>query len=208
MNGQFPKDDFLSLRSAIDKQLDSYSRVPKNKWFREVCFCLLTPQSSPFNAELSLIQLENEGFFDELLNFQGVSEILRAPPSYVRFHHQKAKRLIEILNKRDLIEKILNINVSPIEERELLMANVSGFGLKESSHALRNIGRRGLGILDRHILRALYHWNAITVVPEVLTLKTYKEIEALMNQFSHYHGVTIDQMDLFMWAQSTYLIFK
>jgi len=204
----FPLHRFHEIELAINDQLSSYANVPKALWFREICFCLLTPQSSPFNAELRLIDLEKHGLFEEKLNEQQVAEILRSPYSYIRFHNQKAKRLISILKKREQIEKVLFSQQSPESERNILLNEIQGFGLKETSHALRNIGRFGFGILDRHILRALVKWGAIKEIPKSINNKIYFECEDAMRSYAKSVKISIDQLDVFMWAEATGLIFK
>ena len=65
--------------------------------------------------------------------------------------------------------------------RDWLVNEVKGYGFKEASHFLRNIGLgEDLAILDRHILKNLARVGVIDEVPSSMTEKNYKEIEEKM----------------------------
>ena len=69
---------------------------------------------------------------------------------------------------------------------------VTGLGLKEASHFLRNIGRgEDLAILDRHILRNLLRHRVIGRMPKSLTPKRYLVIEERMEAFSEAVGISL-----------------
>jgi len=92
--------------------------------------------------------------------------------------------------------------------REWLVENVKGYGFKEASHFLRNIGYRELAILDRHILKYLVEFGVIEKVPKSLTKKNYMEIEEKFKQFSGRVGIPMDELDLLFWSLETGEIFK
>ena len=197
-----------SMRSAIESRLCEFAKLPKDRWLREIMFCLLTPQGTPFRAENALIQLENKGLFSDKLRLRDIEAVFANPQAYVRFHKTKAKRVVSFLKKRDLIESVVFSGQKATEEREELVRLVDGFGLKEASHALRNIGRRNLAILDRHLLRNLKRLRVISSIPASLTDKNYKKIEKAFISFASSEGETVDVLDLFFWARETGLIFK
>jgi len=89
-----------------------------------------------------------------------------------------------------------------------LVKNVKGLGLKESSHFLRNIGYRGLAILDRHILKNLHKSNVINELPKTLTPKVYFEIEKKFKDFSREVSIDMDELDLLFWSMETGEVFK
>jgi len=93
--------------------------------------------------------------------------------------------------------------------RDWLAENVSGMGMKEASHFLRNIGRgSSLAILDRHILRQLVELGVIPAVPRTLTPGRYRKIEAVMRTFASNNGMSMDHLDLLLWHRSTGDLFK
>ena len=139
----------------IQERLFQFKNLPVELWAREVMLCLLTPQTNPIRAERALCELEYQGLFEMKLSEIKVAEILRKPQNYVRFHNVKAKRIVLFLNQLKSLMKILTSKMNPQGERDQIYNLINGFGLKESSRALRNIGRQGLAILDRHILKKL-----------------------------------------------------
>ena len=142
------------------------------------------------------------------LTLKEVERILGDPGHYIRFHKEKAKRVLAFLDNAKEIKKILCKDLDPKQEREMLVSRVMGLGWKEASHALRNIGRRNLAILDRHILRNLQRLNVIREIPKALTEKKYKEVEEAFLHFADQVGESIDVLDLFFWSMETGLIFK
>ncbi|MFI5201154.1 MAG: DNA lyase, partial [Candidatus Kapaibacterium sp.] len=75
--------------------------------------------------------------------------------------------------------------------------------MKEASHFLRNIGVRGLAILDRHILKHLKRLGVIKLIPTSLTKKRYLEIEKRWKKFADRVGISIDELDLLFWSIET-----
>ncbi len=94
------------------------------------------------------------------------------------------------------------------ELREWLVKNIKGYGYKEASHFLRNIGFEELAILDRHVLKNLKNYGVIEEVPKSLTPKKYKEIEEKMRRFSKSVDIPISHLDLLFWSNETGEIFK
>jgi N-glycosylase/DNA lyase len=80
---------------------------------------------------------------------------------------------------------------------------IPGLGLKESSHFLRNIGIRGLVILDRHILKHLKALKIIGRIPASLTPKRYYAIEKKWLKYSKEVGIPMDELDLLFWSMET-----
>lgn len=196
------------LRAEIDKTLTQFRQVEASRWHRELTICLLTPQSSPVRAEKALCVLEGEGFFAGHLGIAEIAKVLRTKDSYIRFHNQKASRVFDLRRQWPQIREHLMMGNDPISEREFLISHINGFGLKEASHALRNIGRTGLAILDRHILRKLAEHGVIETVPSTLSNKKYLLIENAFKRFSDSIQESMDVLDLFFWWQGTGLIFK
>jgi len=204
----FPYHELKVLLPKIEDRLGEFASVPKKRWARELVFCMLTPQSSAYHAEGCLCELENNGLFRGDLSEREVASILRNPKRYVRFHNQKAKRIVHNLKILPEVIDRLSAGNTPHDEREYLLATINGFGLKESSHALRNIGRKNLAILDRHILRNLHRYGALDSPSTSLSVKTYLEVEARFVEFAEQIGSSIDELDLFFWASEAGSIFK
>ncbi len=98
----------------------------------------------------------------------------------------------------------------PIERRDWLAQDrrVKGLGYKEASHFLRNIGFKGYGILDKHIVRCLNELG-VTDSPKPPTSRgRYLETENRMRQFAEETGINFDELDLLMWSMKTGEILK
>ena len=89
-----------------------------------------------------------------------------------------------------------------------MVINVRGFGYKESSHFLRNVGVFGLAILDKHILRSLLEYDVITDIPKTLNKNKYLKIEQKLIEFSKDININMDELDLLLWSMKTNRIMK
>jgi len=98
----------------------------------------------------------------------------------------------------------------PIERRDWLAKDpqVKGLGYKESSHFLRNIGFKGYGILDKHIVRSLYELHVIDSPKPPTTRGRYLETEENMRRFASGAGINFDELDLLLWSMKTGEILK
>ena len=200
------KHIYSERREAIRVRLNDYSSVPKDEHFYELLFCVLTPQSSARNADATIKKLKAERFRETGFD---PTHILRDPSHYIRFHNTKAKRLLAIRDIFPDLESILYAEYpTNIHLRNTLRVAVPGFGLKESSHFLRNIGFRDLAILDRHILKHLIQLRIISRIPTSLTDKKYFTIEKKWKKYATSIGISIDELDLLFWSMETGEILK
>lgn len=198
----------------ILKKLDEFKKLWEKSTdediFRELSFCLLTPQSKAKSCWKAICILNNKGL---LLNGK-CSEIRLVLQKLVRFHNKKADYLFEAREffKKDgklKIKEILAGFSSPFESRQWLVKNLKGIGYKEAGHFLRNIGfGENIAILDRHILRNLYSLGVINEVPASLSSKKYIEIEQKMKKYSESVGIPLAHLDLLLWYKETGEIFK
>ncbi|MFA6065206.1 MAG: N-glycosylase/DNA lyase [archaeon] len=179
------------------------------KVYEEMCFCILTPQSSARQAMKTINLLKEHN-----LLHKGSAKQKEPFAKNVRFFRTKAKRLVEVQERfpAGKIKKILLENGLPLDAikcREFLHENVNGYGLKEASHFLRNIGfGENVAILDRHILKNLVKCGVIKEVPKHLTEKLYLEIEEKMREFCKLHKMNFAELDLIFWSNETGEVFK
>ncbi len=156
-------------RDAIQKRLREFKEILDHNdddVFAELCFCLLTPQSSAKTCWAAVSRLKERG-----LLLKGAATEIQPQLNDVRFGDSKARYIVEA---RDLFTKEgklylkshLSSFTNPFELREWMAENVKGLGYKEASHFLRNIGLgEEFAILDRHILRNLKRMEVIPEVP-------------------------------------------
>ena len=174
-----------------------------------MCFCILTPQSSAKQADKVIKQLKEKNLLEK-----GTAKEKEPYCKNVRFFRTKAKRLEEAQQKfpKNKLKKILIENglpLNPLKAREFLVKEVNGYGLKEASHFLRNIGfGKEIAILDRHILKNLVKCKVIESVPKNLSKKTYLEIEEKMKGFCKRNKIPFNELDLIFWSNETGEVFK
>lgn len=192
---------YAERRVAIRRRLQDFANIPASQYFYELAFCILTPQSSAANAEATIAELERYKFLETGFD---PTTYLRDPRHYIRFHNTKAKRLLVIRDRfGELLPHLRNKKLSPEAKRDIVLEQVSGLGMKEASHFLRNIGVRGLAILDRHILRHLHRLEVIDKIPTSLTTKRYLDIESRWKEFASQIGISLDELDLLFWSMET-----
>lgn len=200
------------IKTDVDKRINDFKSLWINaddkRLFQELAFCLLTPQSKAQNAwKTILILSENNLLFTGQAN--EISEYL----NYVRFKNNKANYIVKarnmFFNTNKGIKETLSNFSSVNEKRNWLLKNITGFGLKESSHFLRNIGFvENISILDRHILKNLKKFNVIDEIPQNLSGKKYYEIENKMKQFSKKINISLGYLDFIFWYKATNTLFK
>jgi N-glycosylase/DNA lyase len=177
--------------------------------FAELCFCLLTPQSSAKVCWAAVTRLKEKS-----LLLKGTPDELEPLIRDVRFNDSKARYIVEARNQFTKngelrVKPHLQSFLNTYELREWLVENVKGLGYKEASHFLRNIGLgEEFAILDRHILRNLKDLEVLPEIPATLTKKRYLEIEEKVRRFSKEIGIPMADLDLLLWSKETGWIFK
>jgi N-glycosylase/DNA lyase len=204
---------YRSEKKDIVRRLEDFGRFrlksSDDEIFRELAFCIFTPQSKAKSCWASIQKLDEQD-----LLFQGSAEQIRQNLHCVRFHNKKAEYLVRA---RNLFLKDGKLSLKPLlnsypdirECREWLVKNLTGLGYKEASHFLRNIGfGEKIAILDRHILRNLHLLGVIPEVPESLSRAKYLEIEGKMAECASKIGIPLSHLDLLLWYKETGVIFK
>lgn len=197
--------EFRGKKDEIRARLDAFRRVPREEYFFELAYCLLTPQSSALHAGAAIEALREAQCFDQPGR---AAAVLRRKSHYIRFHNTKAKHLAHAWKQFPSVAQRLAAEESGHDLRRWLVANVTGLGWKEASHFLRNVGYSGLAILDRHVLRNLKHHGVLTVIPATLTPRRYLAIEGRFSHFASEIGISVDELDLLFWSRETGRILK
>jgi N-glycosylase/DNA lyase len=192
-------------RGAIQQRLKDFSEVLPSQYFYELAYCILTPQSSAANAIKAVERLQAGGFYETPFDPE---PILFQKDFYIRFHRTKARLLLRLRESFPVILDVLLDSKPAAVLREWLVEHVHGFGYKEASHFLRNIGHRDLAILDRHILKNLKKFGAIRAIPKTLARKQYLKLEKQFHSFAETTGISLDELDLLIWSMETGEILK
>jgi N-glycosylase/DNA lyase len=198
--------DFDAHGDAIRLRLAEFRAVPEERWFYELCYCLMTPQSSARQCALVCEELERGGF--QQTGFDPTSLLRSHQGGYVRFHNTKARRLRAAREQwPDTLGRIRS-DLADRPLRNMLAETVAGLGYKEASHFLRNIGRSNLAIVDRHIIRNLVRLGVLAEWPTSISRRRYMEIEALFEDLARTVAIPMDELDLLLWRRETGFLLK
>jgi len=98
----------------------------------------------------------------------------------------------------------------PFERRDWLVGDkgIKGLGYKEASHFLRNVGFRGYGILDKHVLRSLAELKFIDDPKPPNTRSRYLTVEERLRQLAQELQIDFDELDLVLWSMKTGEVLK
>lgn len=198
------KDASLRIRD-FEKYLNLKN---EDDFFIELCFCIVVANNSISNA-LEAYNKIGKKFLT--LNLNELKIALKNTSK--RFYNKRAEYIFEARKiKKDLYQKILfykklknkNNNLEEIVSfekyfRDWLSSNIKGFGYKEASHFLRNIGGKNLAILDRHILKFLYKEKIIDEIPKTLTKKKYLEIENILEKIAKKLKISMTELDIYIF---------
>lgn len=210
---QETKEIYRSRKAEIIRRLAEF----KHKWktgdeediLAELVFCILTPQARARSCWAAV-----ENLLSKNLMLRGDEyQIARELPG-VRFRNRKAEYIAEarnlfLLNSKVSIRPRISQFRNVCDSREWLVQNVKGFGYKEASHFLRNIGfGEELAILDRHILKNLTWLGVIDDIPTHLTKTRYFEVEKKAEGFAEEISIPMGHLDLVLWCKETGEIFK
>ncbi|MGL5722134.1 MAG: hypothetical protein ACRCY4_07040 [Brevinema sp.] len=198
-------DDIIFFKNeygrSIQAKVQNFRTSNRDEIFAKACYCLMTPATKAQSANIKCEKLlENNFIFNAS---QGeIASLLRESPHYIRFHNQKAERLIHWREHAPtIIDEILKNTFSDEKLlRDFLVEKIYGMNLKEASHFLRNIGRgNSLAILDRHII---FFMKEEKMIPEnqELTSARYLGWEKIFEAWACSQGMETAQADYAVWA--------
>ncbi|MCF8013661.1 hypothetical protein K9K83_04760 [Candidatus Woesearchaeota archaeon] len=143
-----------------------------------------------------------------------LTEYQKAVHKKVRFYNIRSKYLYEnrliiesFEKKKNDFKKHLD-SLKNKERREFIKENFKGFGMKESSHFLRNIGFKGYTIIDKHILNMMTELNVLKTNKPPKNKEEYYEIEQKIKKFANKEKYNIDELDLALWSYKTGKVIK
>jgi N-glycosylase/DNA lyase len=202
-------------RKEIRARLREFDQVwqsgSDSQLWEEMVYCIFTAGASAamgFGAVNAIRPLLDRG------TRAAMTRVLKKRPAY-RFHNVRPAHIVatrrylrESVSMR-LRDQLMSFS-DPFERRDWLARNprIKGLGYKEASHFLRNIGFKGYGILDKHIVRCLSELGVIDSPKPPTTRSRYLETEARMRQFSTKVAIDFDELDLALWSMKTGKILK
>ena len=195
-----------NVKKIIDNRIQEFKNIgqkPNEELFKELCFCLMTAN---FNAARSIdIQ---KALDDEFLTLPEEELADKLKFFGHRFPKVRAKYLTGARKHvNDLTEVMEFFKNDENELREWVVEHVKGLGFKEASHFLRNIGYDNFAIIDFHIIDLLER-NKLIEKPKTMTKNKYFEIENLLKKIADKSGLTLAELDLYLWYKETGKILK
>ncbi len=181
--------DIIKQRSKEFKKL---GRKSNDELFKEMCFCILTAN---YNA-LGGIRIQNQ-INDGFLRLPERHLAKRLTDLGHRFPNVRANYIFEARKHKDSLQL----------ERDWIVENIKGIGMKEASHFLRNIGHDHYAIIDFHIVDVLER-HGIIKRPKTMTKKNYLEIEDKMKELARKTGLNLSELDMYLWYLETGKILK
>ena len=194
-----------NLKSIVEnrlKEFEELGRRDNDEWFSEICFCILTANSRALSAIAIQNQIGSEGFLKSPR--ENIVKVIRMNKH--RFPNNKAKFILEARQNSNIKDILKDKNET--DAREWIVENIKGIGMKESSHFLRNIGKKNLAILDRHILNLMKENNYIKEIPKQITKNKYLEIEKKFVAIAREMNMSPAELDLYMWYLKTGIVLK
>ena len=199
------------IRSRLREFRDVWKTASDDRLWEEMVFCIFTAGAS---AKMGLRSIEalrsllHSGAHHEMstaLIAAGAHRFPNARPAYVVVTRDYLRESFS-MRLRDRLQSFRD----PIQRRDWLAQDprVKGLGYKEASHFLRNLGFKGYGILDKHIVRSLNELGVIDSPKPPTSRVRYLETEKRMRQFAIRTGINFDELDLLLWSMKTGEILK
>lgn len=211
--------EYLKLKRSFDLRKTWVELSEKQLW-EELCICILS-SNVPYDLALSAFYhlCENQ--------FLDVYRIIDNPNATQKICFELSKRIYEPKRKDDTFRKYRFPNVrgsnivkaavtlyrenngliellksfrSEKEARSYLSENVSGIGLKEASHFLRNVGySESLAIIDTHVISFLTEIGELSDEVTTVTPAVYMKLEETLTDLCNTFGLNMSIFDMAIW---------
>ncbi|MBU0536756.1 MAG: N-glycosylase/DNA lyase [Nanoarchaeota archaeon] len=194
-----------SIKKTIDSRIKDFRAIqnkPSSVWFTELCFCILTANSTAERC-IDVHTKVGKGFVS--LPESRLQKVLKQHSC--RFHTKRAGYIAEARKYKDRLKSILQGLKTSRERREWLEKNIKGIGYKEASHFLRNIGYEDVAIIDFHIIDILEQ-NRLIKKPKILNKERYLEIEQVLKDMAQKLKLNLAELDLYLWYLETGKVLK
>ncbi len=194
------------VKRIIDERWDDFTamhRTGEDKWFSELCFCILTANTSAEMGVRVQKALGYEGFAK--IPDKKLARALR--DAGARFYNTRAGYIIAARRYDGKLKETITGLGNQFKAREWLFRNVKGIGYKEASHFLRNVGYGNVAILDKHILNILRRYDLIGDFKRV-GKRRYIAIEHVLRHIAETAHMPLGKLDLYLWYFKTGKVLK
>jgi N-glycosylase/DNA lyase len=198
-----------------------WDQMSENELWNELCLCILSSNVPYELAQSALTHLIKNGYLSiEWITHTPEAEKMIASelfrPIYLpkkangffrkyRFPNVRSKNIFKsartVASEKDWIHRVLARSFSEENARTNLIKDISGFGLKEASHFLRNIRySRDLAIIDSHVISFLEEIDALgDLQVKTVTPKIYLELEITLQGICKEYGLFLSILDMAVW---------
>jgi N-glycosylase/DNA lyase len=199
------------IRARLAEFREVWQTGTDERLWEELVYCIFTAGASARMGQKAVDAIRP-------LLFAGSHEEMTRVLIEQRAHRYPAARPGYIVVTRDYLledcgmrlrERLVDFD-DPLARRDWLAREkrIKGLGYKEASHFLRNIGLKGYGILDKHILRSLAELGVTDSPQPPTTRARYLDIEGRLRCFARDIQVDFDELDLVLWSMKTGEILK
>lgn len=194
-----------SVSSLVAKRMLDFEQMylqGNSEWFGEMCFCLLTANTS---AQMGLKMQKALSYED--LAFLPQEQLAKKMNSLrCRFYNRRSEFISLAREHLDIKDKVKKFS-DEFEAREWLAENINGLGLKESSHFLRNVGYKNVAILDKHVINLMLE-HGLLEIPKKPVGKHYFLAEKKLARVCEKTGLCQGELDLYLWFMKTGKVMK
>jgi N-glycosylase/DNA lyase len=219
MNPEDIRQHYEENKEEIQDRLDEFREIRESndyRLFMELCFVILTSQSSAKNAWKAVQKLDDENLLIEG-NKSEIERILKEKE--IQYEKNKAGYIVD--NRQLLSQPTLKnptnelkikekLNLEDLEKtREWLVDNIKGLSWKGASHFLRNIGYGDdFAIVSSYISKTLFKLELIEEAEIPKNKEKYLEQEEIVKNLADEVGIDIKALDLVLWSIQTGEVFK
>jgi len=197
------------IRARLAEFRSIWREGDNGRLWEEMVFCFFTGGCSArmgLNSIEAVRPLIKSGSHEELMNT--LLGRHRYPRARSRYIVESREFLLDDCNL-DLRTRLSSFNDHEARRDWLARTKgIKGLGYKEASHYLRNIGLKGYGILDKHILKCLAELEMIPEPKPPSNRARYLEIEQRLRELSSVVDIDFDELDLVLWSMKTGEILK
>ena len=184
------------LKQMVKEKLAYFKKNKEarlEEWFSELCYCIMASVDSDKVSLKIQKKLGYSGFIIE--DRQAFAKKLREL-GYT--HALSAAKNIDLARDKCDVKEIVTSFDKEKKAREWIFKNVEGFGRKDASRFLRNVGYENLAILDNTILGAMKKYEVIKRIPKKISRRDYFAFESKLQEIADELGMSLAELDLYI----------
>jgi N-glycosylase/DNA lyase len=199
------------IRARLAEFQDVGLAASDERLWEELVFCIFTAGASAMmglksiQAVRPLLKKGKRAQMTRALQREGAHRFPVARPGYIVSTRKFLRAHCDMR-----LHQLLQDFSDPLERRDWLAqeSRIKGLGYKESSHFLRNVGFKGYGILDKHVVRCLADLGIADSQKPPATRARYLDLEEKLRRFARDIRIDFDELDLVLWSMKTGQVLK